>query len=113
VISDVRGNKLLSVLCAYALAIVAAIGGIILRFAFHLPAERPIDRSHCYVWESSVATALVAFLVVSPLSAGFVRSRGVRWVLIVAISLCALVLATFLWSYSVQQPCFNEFGVTP
>jgi hypothetical protein len=108
VLGDTRKSRLLSVLFTYGLTVLTTIGGVFLRLLVHLPGERAIDQAHCYVWQPEVAGALVTLVAVAPLGIGLFSSR-IRLALLVAIPLCALFLATFLWSHTVIQPCTNEF----
>ena len=98
----------LRVLCAYGLTFLAAIGGIVLRFAVHLPGEVSRDASHCYIWQPWAVLGLGILVTIAPPAVAFTQKR-LRVGLFIAIPLCALVLATFLWSYTVLTPCTNEF----
>jgi hypothetical protein len=95
-------NRRLSLLDAYGLAALGAIVGVPLRLLFISAARLP--PYHCFDWQPQAAISLVVYLVVAPLGAGFVRDRA-RAIVVCIIALLALVLATFLWSYTSIVPC--------
>jgi hypothetical protein len=95
-------SALLGALMGYAVAAFGAIVGLAGRMAFNT--QRPPPVYHCYVWESRVATALVVYLLAAPLAVVFIQGRA-RATAIVVVGLLALVLATFVMSYTRVLPC--------
>ncbi len=95
-------SALFSALMGYALAAFGAIVGLAGRMAFNT--QRPPPAYHCYVWEPRVATVLVVFLLAAPLAVAFIRGRA-RGSSIVIVGFLALVLATFVMSYTRVLPC--------
>ena len=95
-------SALFGALMGYAVAAFGAIVGLAGRMAFNT--QRPPPTYHCYVWESRVATALVVYLLVAPLAVAFIQGRA-RGVTLIIVGGLALVLATFVMSYTKVLPC--------
>jgi hypothetical protein len=86
----------------YAAAAFGAIVGLAGRMAFNT--QRPPPTYHCYVWEPRVATVLVVYLLTAPLAVAFIQGRA-RGTALVVVGVLALVLATFVMSYTRVLPC--------
>ncbi|HTX58935.1 MAG TPA: hypothetical protein VMH02_04590 [Verrucomicrobiae bacterium] len=99
--AEPRG-RVLGVLSAYGLALAGAALGAVVRVLGL--AGRPLAPYHCYDWAPRAATVLTVYLLVAPLAAAFAQGWA-RAIVIGAVALLALVLATFLWSYTAIVSC--------
>jgi hypothetical protein len=95
-------SALFGALMGYAVAAFGAMVGLAGRMAFNT--QRPPPTYHCYLWESRVATILVVYLLVAPVTVAFIQGKA-RNIAIVIVGFLALVLATFVMSYTRVLPC--------
>jgi hypothetical protein len=95
-------SALSGALLGYAVAAFGAVVGLAGRMAFNT--QRPPPTYHCYLWESRVATILVVYLLVAPVTVAFIQGKA-RNVAIVIVGVLALILATFVMSYTRVLPC--------